>query len=63
MSQHYVNEEGDLYVGDSLTFVPLDFWLTFEEWYGDKAYRHLGVVEDMWDVAQAECEKIRMNNL
>jgi len=63
VSQHYINGDGDLYVGDVLTFVPVEFWLTFEEWYGDKAYRHLHFVEDMWRVAKVECEEIRMNNM
>lgn len=63
MSQHEVNEHGDLYVGGELTFIPIEFWKTFEEWYGDKAHRQLGMLEALWDVAQSECEKIRMNNM
>lgn len=62
-SQHEVTPDGDLYVGGDLTFIPLAFWKEFEDWYGDKAYRKLPMVEAMWEVAQDECEKIRMNNL
>lgn len=63
MSQYHLTEDGHVVIDDEEFPFSEEFWGVFEEWYGDKAYRHAHTVSWMWHVAQQDAERIRMNNM
>lgn len=51
MQAKYPEDNCGCYLEVDGTIVPEAMWRYFEDWYGDKAYRHAGFVNGMYQAA------------